>query len=211
LADREEIILPFPEPPEKLGRATHVRSTLLASSMQSLRERGLFERYRELLPGQLRQELLNSIAGEWLPLDRGAAHYTACNELGLTLDEQIAMGRDVSKRVHNTFLGLVTKMARGFGVTPWLLLPRGNTLYDRLFRGGGTQVTKVGPNEVRVDIMGLQLMDIAYFRNAILGMYEAGVGLFGARVHVHALASGRSAGTLTTLRIRWVDARASDL
>ncbi|HEY3253131.1 MAG TPA: hypothetical protein VGJ91_04250, partial [Polyangiaceae bacterium] len=132
-----------------------MRGTLLASSMQSLRSRGLFERYSTLLADSYRDRVLNSVAGEWLTTEIALAHYSACDALRLGVDEQIAMGRDVSRRTHETFLGLIVKMARGIGVTPWVVFPKINSLYLRIFRGGGIQITRLGPKDAKVQTLGL--------------------------------------------------------
>ncbi len=71
------------------------------------------------------------------------AHYRACDALRLSVEDQIGMGRDVSRRTHETFLGLLVKMARGVGVTPWVVFPKINSLYMRIFRGGGIQITRL--------------------------------------------------------------------
>lgn len=205
MSDEDAIILPFPAPVQQLGQCTQVRSTLLASSMQSLRARGLFERYCELLPNEQRDAILTSIAGAWLPIELGEAHYTACDKLGLSAEQQRGMGHDVSKRVHDTFLALVVKMARGVGLTPWALLPRGNDLYVRLFRGGGgIQVAKVGNQEARVELVGMPLTRIPYFANALLGMYEAGLGMFAERIFVRPVQAQTQPGRRIALRVQWI-------
>src|SRR6478609_3254903 len=90
------IVCPFPALPGAIGELTHVRGTLLASSIQSLRSRGLFERYSAMLSHNYRDRVLNSVAGEWLDTEIALAHYSACDALGLSVEEQIAMRRDVS-------------------------------------------------------------------------------------------------------------------
>ncbi|HYQ41263.1 MAG TPA: hypothetical protein VER11_04835 [Polyangiaceae bacterium] len=204
MASSDDIVCPFPALPDAVGELTHVRGTLLASSMQSLRSRGLFERYTTLLSHSYRDRVLNSVAGEWLGADIALAHYSACDALRLTAEEQIGMGREVSKRTHETFLGLVVKMARGFGVTPWVVLPKINSLYMRIFRGGGIQITRLGPKDAKVQTLGLTPLGITYFRNAYLGMYEAGVGMFASNVQVRPLSLAASpAGKDFTLHLRW--------
>jgi hypothetical protein len=182
----EEIFLPFPAPATALGVAKEVRSTLLASSVESLRRRGLLERYKSLVSPVYRDTILNGVAGSWLPMDVGAAHYDACEALGFTMDEQVGIGAEVSEKIHGTFVGVVVKAAHQAGVTPWTLLPKGNQIYARLFRGGGgTRITKLGPKEVRAEIAGVPLLGIPYFRHAIRGIYQAGISLFCARCYVH--------------------------
>jgi hypothetical protein len=205
VSDSEEIVLPFPAPVQALGLTTHVSGTLLASSMQALRAKGWFDRYAALLPTAYRDQVLGSVVGEWLPIDCGRAHYEACEALDLTTEEQTAMGRDVSRHVNESFLGFVVKMARAAGVTPWLVLPRSNALYQRVLRGGGSQVVKLGPKEATIEIVGVTLLNIPYFRQAMLGMYEAGVALFAERVHIRSVPLGTTPITERFLmRVRWV-------
>jgi hypothetical protein len=172
--------------------------------MQSLRSRGLFERYSALLADSHRDRVLNSVAGEWLTTEIALAHYTACEALRLTVEEQIGLGRDVSRRTHETFLGLIVKMARGVGVTPWVVFPKINSLYMRIFRGGGIQITRLGPNDAKVQTVGLSPLGIPYFRNAYLGMYEAGVGMFAVNVQVRPLSLAASPpGKDFVLHVAW--------
>jgi hypothetical protein len=204
LASSDEIVCPFPALPETIGQLSHVRGTLLASSMQSLRSRGLFERYSALLADSHRDRVLNSVAGEWLTTEIALAHYTACDALRLSVEDQIAMGRDVSRRTHETFLGLIVKMARGVGVTPWVVFPKINSLYMRIFRGGGIQISRLGPKDAKVQTVGLSPLGIGYFRNAYQGMYEAGVGMFASNVQVRALSLAASPpGKDFTLHVHW--------
>ena len=187
-----------------MGELNHVRGTLLASSMQSLRSRGLFERYSGLLADSHRDRVLNSVAGEWLVSEIALAHYSACDALQLSVEDQIGMGRDVSRRTHETFLGLIVKMARGVGVTPWVVFPRINSLYTRIFRGGGIQITRLGPKHAKVQTLGLTPLGIPYFRNAYLGMYEAGVGMFASNVQVRPLSLAASPpGKDFLLHLEW--------
>jgi len=204
LASSDDIVCPFPALPDAIGELTHVRGTLLASSIQSLRSRGLFDRYATLLSHSYRDRVLNSVAGEWLGADIALAHYSACDALRLSVEDQVGMGREVSKRTHETFLGLLVKMARGIGVTPWVVLPKINSLYMRIFRGGGIQITRLGPKDAKVQTLGLTPLGISYFRNAYLGMYEAGVGMFASSVQVRPLSLAAAApGKDFTLHLRW--------
>ncbi|HET9955124.1 MAG TPA: hypothetical protein VFQ61_11505 [Polyangiaceae bacterium] len=198
---RDEIVLPFPDAP---GVAAYIRSTLLTSSLQSLRARGLEEKHSRLLPPEHRDTILSCVAGQWLPIAVGAAHYEACGKLGLSAAEQHEVGRSVSKQIHETLLGLTVKMARGVGLTPWTLLAKGNTLFSRLFRGGGTQITRLGASSARIEIAGLPLLEIPYFRNAVSGTYAAGIELLGRGASVRLRASdGASFATRCTFFAEW--------
>jgi hypothetical protein len=200
-----EVILPFPAPRERLEVASEIRSTLIASSLQSLKARGHWQRYSELLPEEHRDTIVHCIAGEWFPLAVGFAHYETCDRLGLAIEQQREIGEDVSRRIHETFLGVVLQMAKGVGVTPWLILPKGNQIYGRIMRGGGIQVTKLGPKDVSIEVAKLPLLEVPYFRTATCGIYQSAIGMFAKRAHVRLLASeSRSPGSLTTLHASWV-------
>jgi hypothetical protein len=201
--ENEEIVLPFPAPLESLGLAKELRSTLIASSLESLRHRQLLARYSETVSPKHRDALLQTVAGQWLPMEMGMAHYTAVDQLGFSAEEQAGIGGEVSHKIHDTFLGVVMKMATNAGVTPWTLLPKGNQLYARLFRGGGgTSIVKLGPKEVRAEIVGVPILALPYFRNAIRGLYQAGISVFCTRCYVHEILR-KPVPTAIALRISW--------
>jgi hypothetical protein len=196
-----ELILDYPKP---LERVTAIRSTLLTSSLSSLRERGLFERYDALQSSPHRHKILNAVAGEWLPLEIALAHYQACDALGLSESEQFAIGKDVSRRVHETFLNLIVKAARGVGMTPWMLLPRGNNMNSRLCIGGGVRICKLGPKSVRIELARLPQLAIPYVRNGLVGLYVAAIELLAENVTARVVKSESFEPTrLLVLRIDW--------
>lgn len=200
-----EIFLPFPTPLARMETVSEVRSTLIASSLQALKTRDLLERYTELLPVEHHETILHCIAGQWFPLTIAFAHYHACDKLGLTLEQQKEIGSDVSRRIHETFLGVVVQMAKGVGVTPWTVLGRGNQLFSRIARGGGLQVTKLGPKDAQIEIGRLPLLEVPYFRTACQGIYQVAIGMFAERAHVRFVAAqSRVPGELTTLHVSWV-------
>jgi hypothetical protein len=200
-----EIVLPFPVPFERLAPVTEIRSTLIASSLQSLKTHGHLDRYTELLPEAQRDTILHCIAGQWFPISIGFTHYEACDRLGLSAEEQREIGSDVSRRIHETFLGVIVQMAKGVGVTPWTVLAKGNQLWSRVVRGGGLQVTRLGPKDAQIEIARLPLLEIPYFRTAAQGIYQTVIGMFATRAHVrYVAAQPRPPGQLLTLHVAWV-------
>jgi hypothetical protein len=197
----EETILAFPAPREEIEPATLFRSTWVVSSLQSLRERGHFARYDELLTTQ-RAEILECVAGTWLSMETAHAHYTACDGLNLPIEEQLAMGRAVGARAQGTILQTTVKAARGAGVTPWTILPQFDRLWRRGANGGGISVVKTGPKEARVEILGCTLFDVFYFRNAFRGVL-LGIGdMFCRSPFVHDMAR-RTPGE-AAFQLQWV-------
>lgn len=196
----EEIVVAFPVPRERIQLATNIRSTLIASSLRSLRERGRLDEYRALLDEPWRDLPTRAIAAGWLPIDAGLAHYRACEALRFTLAEQLAIGREVGDRVHGTFLGTMIRGARSVGVTPWISLAHVNRLYERLFDSGGCCVTRAGPKDARLELVGNPVLAIPYFRNAMRGLWQVAVEFFCAKAYINE--TGRTDSSYK-VRISW--------
>lgn len=201
----EEIILPFAAPLEQIEPVDAVRSTLLASSIQSLKSRDLLERYTALLPEVYRDVVLHCIAGQWFPIEVGFAHYRACDALGLSTEQQRDIGADVSRRIQQSLLGTMLQVAKRVGVTPWSVLPKTHQLIGRSLRGGGTQVTKLGEHDALVEVGQVPLLEINYFRTAMMGLFETAVGMFSKRAEVRFLAArSRQPASLTAMHVSWI-------
>jgi len=179
-----EVLVPLSAAGERPTTNGQFRSTLLTTSLKAIRDRGHGDRYLELLPEKHHDAVRACIAGMWLPMELGIAHYEACDALGLTESEQMAIGKEVGLTIQGTFLGTMLKLAKGAGVTPWLCLGQYQRLYDRLLVGGGVVVTKVGPKEARLECHNLLLARIPYFRTAFRGVNEASCELFCTKAYV---------------------------
>jgi hypothetical protein len=200
---RPDSFLPLPAPPANLGVATQVRSTLIATSLQSIRTRGLYDRYVKLLQGPHKETVLTAVAGCWFSIEAAVAHYRACDALRLDTSLLLAMGMDVGNRVHGTFLGMMVRTARTAGVTPWLALAQSAKLHGRLFSGGGgVAVTELGPKDARIDLVGNPLCELDYFRIGMRGVYQAAVQLFCSSVYTVELSRSR-APRATAMRVSW--------
>lgn len=168
---------------------THVRSTLVAASLLSLRSLGHTDAYLRLLPATLHDTILQTVAGMWLPIDVGVAHYRAADALGLSTDEQLDVGRGVAERVQNSLLGTLARVARGAGVTPWTALEYAPKLWSRVLQGGAVALYRLGPKEARFECHGApDLAELRYFRNGFRGMFLGSGQLFCRKLYVHDLA-----------------------
>jgi len=173
--------------------ATAVRSTLLQSSLGFLRTRGHLDRYLLVLDPANKEAILGSIAPAWLPIELAVAHYGACDRLDLSLEERVALGEAVGERIQGPVMKTITRGARAVGVTPFTLLTRFDSLWGRLFQGGSIQVTKTGPKDIEVEILGARVSRFAYFRTGFTGLARAGLRVTGVRVayvHTGPLAGG---------------------
>ena len=191
---------PKPEPVIPVAR---VRGTLLTSSLTALRSRGHIDRYMRLLPEEHHEAVGLVIAGSWVPISLALAHYGACNALGLTAAEQVDIGVDVAARIHGTFLGTITKLATGAGVTPWVGFRQVTRLWLRTVEGGSTTMTEIGPKEARIDVACPPLASNAYFRTAFRGIIQGGCELFSRKAYVRELTAQGNDETMV-YRAAWV-------
>jgi hypothetical protein len=180
-----------------------VRSTLLASSLMGLRGRGLIDPYLKALPKEAHSPILDAVAGQWLDVELAMAHYAACEELALPVEEQFAAGWQVADRIQNSLLGTLVRIAKGAGVTPWTGLEYFQRLWDRLLLGGSGAVYRLGPKEARVEICGVPMVQFAYFRNGWRGMFGGSGQLFANRLYIHEIPR-HTTGTTTAFRVSWV-------
>jgi hypothetical protein len=175
----EEVFVDFPVPVERLGTATLARTTLLVSSLQSVRKRNLSERYFELLPREHHAAMLSMIAGQWCAMRIAEAHYEACNGLGFSESAAHQLGAEVGDRIQGTFLAAMVRMVGTVGATPWTALSHAQRLFERVFQGGGgVSVVKRGVKDARVLFAGVPLCRFPYYRWALSGVFEAAADLF---------------------------------
>ena len=188
--------------PARIDAMRHVRSTLLISSFATLREAGYEEAYLRALPREHHAEILQSVAGVWIPMPTARAHYDACGTLGLSSERMFELGRSVAARVQGTLLGTVVRMTKNTGVTPWTVMPLFPRFWRRAFDGGGVRGVRLGPKEARLEMHQVELAESAYFRNAVRGLTVSVLELFCSRAYVRELPAPRVRG-LASFRVQW--------
>jgi hypothetical protein len=149
---------------------TEFKSTWLTASLDALRSRGHFPRYLENLPPENHEPILRSIAGTWIPVEVCIAHYRACNALGLSIPEQLQMGRAVLDRLRKTIFSVAFRIVREAGVTPWTMLKTFPSELERQWRGGACGIFRLGPKDARMELIGFPVAAIPYARIALRGM-----------------------------------------
>lgn len=187
---------------ERTPQTTHFRSTWVASSLRSLRDRGHYERYVAFLAPEARSAIEGSVAGTWLPVSLAVEHYAACARLDLPSHEVYALGQEVQHRVNATVLGTVVRLSKGAGVTPWVLFEHFHRLWDRVWMGGDIAVWKRGPKDARVEMAGCVLCAQPYFRLGFRGVIAGLSQLFCTKVYVQEDARAATA-TSATWRVSW--------
>lgn len=195
-----ETVLAFREgatPPRKL------RSTIVIASIDGLRRAQLFAEYQRHLAGSARVLLLESVAGEWMPIEVGMAHYKACDCLGLGAAAQFELGRDASARIGESFVGTASRLARQVGATPFAFFGQLHRFWDRAYDGGGLGLFRLGPKDAEFELVDFPLCASAFYRNALRGWAFGLASLFCSRLFVRELAQPRGPHSMA-LRAQWV-------
>jgi hypothetical protein len=167
-----EVVLDYTSP---LGpNVTHMRGTLLANSLDSLRAISLYDRYLEMLPPSHREVIPYTIAASWIPIDIALIHYETCDAMGLSEAELEKMGEMMAARVAETFLSTVLRTTRNAGVDSfWTVLKQNNRLLERMYQGGGMAVLKTGPKDLILENTGLPVVTSRYWRRAYVYYMKA--------------------------------------
>jgi hypothetical protein len=172
LSRAPEVIVPLPAP-SRVAHATKFRSTWLASSVQALRERGLFERYVATLSPAFRDAITSCVAGVWLPLPVAMAHYEACDRLDLSVAEQVALGAQVTRHTQRTVISMAVRLASAAGGSPWTVMAQAQRIWDRNWIGGAVGVVRIGEREAQIEVVGWPCARFAYCRVASRGILVA--------------------------------------
>jgi len=180
-----------------------VRSTLICSGLTELRQRGLFDTYVERLPPETREIIVTSVAGLWLPVDVALDHFRAVESLGLSADVAFEIGAGSGKRIQQSVLSTLVRLAAGAGANPRTVFQNYGRLWSRIFDGGTFQIDHHGPKDAVIEYSNLPPCQFSYFRNAFRGANDAGLRLFTRVVYVREL-GGRATDDGMALRVSWV-------
>jgi hypothetical protein len=180
-----------------------VRGSLIASSLHTLRELSLFERYLKGLPREHQEPILFALASSWLPVELALAHYGACEAMELPEAELLKIGEHVSQRIMGTFLGTLMRSSRqmGAGATPLIPLRQYHRLWDRLLLGGGCTVQSSGLKDVTIESRGVPMFRYRYFRVGYMGLIKGAGLLFAKSVFTRVRTTSETA---LTIEASWV-------
>jgi hypothetical protein len=155
-------------------RLDAVRGFVFSSGQRWMAERGLLERHRELLPPSLRDRIGAVTATDWIELDDALAIYAACDALALTTDEQIDVGRTVSRANNGIVIRTMASLAGRMGVSPWVAMRSIDRVWLRNNRGGGVAVYKVGERIARLEFWQVPLAQSPFFVTSMRGAIAIG-------------------------------------
>jgi hypothetical protein len=160
----------------------HVRGSLLVSSLQTLRELDLFDRYLTCLPKPHHETVLFALASSWLPREIAMTHYAACDAMNLDERELNGIAQRVCNRIMGTFVSTLLRGARPSGANvAAIALPAYPRIYDRMLQGGRVQIHLTGPKDALIETRGIAMFRYRYFRVGYASLVR-GAGLMMTRV-----------------------------
>jgi hypothetical protein len=199
----EKVFVPHTGPRATVPAATHVRGTVILSSLRGLRSRGYERRYLDELDDATHATVASLTAATWLPIDFAMAHYQACDRLGLDKATIEAMGEEAGRFINQTVLTVVAKLSRESGMTPWFALSHAPKLMGRTWRGSSMAVWQCGPKDARIEWIQQPLSALPYFRIALRPFLGTIVGMF-AEKHFMRELPRRSNDREVSFRASWV-------
>jgi hypothetical protein len=180
-----EIVVDYTSPDGE--RITHIRSTLISSSIQTVKALGFLERYLRALPAGRHDEMLAPRAPGWISEEDAAVHYTACEDMRLLGSEQDLLLATVVKAIGATLLATFTRSSRTTEAEPWLALDQTARLFSRLNKGGAIRVIRRAANEALIEVRGGQLYTIPYYEIGHHALLRASALLFADAAQVRTL------------------------
>ncbi len=162
--------------------ASKIRGTVLSSSLAVIEAAGLGKAYFAALPRADHAAMQSIVVGAWLPMDLGVSHYRALETLALAPEQARENGRRVADRAQKSYLVTIIKTV-GLGTTPWPILARAQSVFDRLLQRASVAVYREGPKDARLEVHGVPIAEFSYVRSGWAGMIEAGIELVARRAY----------------------------
>jgi hypothetical protein len=175
--------------PPRIEPLREIRTTLLSASLMEVRARGFGDKYFEVIDPEHRETMQSMVAGGWTPLAVGMAHYAACDRLGLTSEQQFAMGHAIGARIQQSVLGTLVRLAKDSGATPWTIFSNIERLWDRMMRGSAIGIWETGPKDARLELHQCPIVRHAYCRNAMRGIIAGMAEQVARKVYVNEVPS----------------------
>jgi hypothetical protein len=199
----EELVCELPPKGMPIVALKALRSTVLQSSLESLKDAGHFAAYRAALPQRWVGPLLSAVAGAWVEADAAMAHYKACDTLRLSAEEQYDIGWAGGQKAKQSYLGTVVKLASGAGATnPWTLMPHIHRVWPRIYQGSGLHIVRTGPKDVRIEVLGNPILyETSYYRSSWRGFAASLFELFTRKMYMRDVTS---TAQMTVYQASWI-------
>lgn len=180
LAGAHQVLLAYESPHGP--KVTHLRGLLLMNALDNLRSWGVYEAYLERLTPEYRSLLMTTLATSWVPVEHAITHYQVAQQLDITQQMVASAAERLAARVAELFLAAPLKAARrgaSDGIDVFAsVLAQNDKVWDRMYQGGATRATRLGPRELSLEDRGNPLARFPIFRSAYECYLDAMAKLF---------------------------------
>jgi hypothetical protein len=195
-----QVFLPFSKSP--VEPVTDVRSTLLLAGIQSVRAKGLYTQYSDVLSPEVHARIVGLAGGTWVPVELAVAHYSAMDRLAIDRLTIEALGADVAQRTWKHILAPVFARAKRIGPKPWEAFSHAQETVKLNWRGGDIQITKESETQALYEWAGQPCASVPYFVTSFGSFMRALTNLFSSRAY-SSVVPERSSPTTIALRLSW--------
>ena len=185
------------------GEVTEVRTLVVQSSLAELKAHGYYERYAKCIAPATREDLESRVAPGWIPVAMVVEHYQACENMSLSNEELSAMGQSVGERLQSATLVTPAKKSREEDFDLWQIEAQIHRMWQRLYRGGSVQVTKLGPKEKHLEQRGYPMNHFRYYRQGALTALAAVHSAVGVQITQARIEKYEPATRTLSIRLRW--------
>ena len=180
-----EPLTPVPASFEEVTRAYELRGSMYVSSLASVRDLGLLDAYLKLIPEEVQPRLLEVTPATWVPVELIMHHYRAMDRLFPDAEQQRKNGRQASEKTQSGYLKTIFRVARAAGhLDPAVAASKLPTAFSRLWNGGMPTAYRMGPKDVRIELLRYPIATVPYSARGWAGMFEAGLAPTAKRVYV---------------------------
>jgi hypothetical protein len=173
----EELVHAPPRSKRDTPPVDAVRGFVFLSGLRWMEKQGVAARFRKILDADVEKEVVTLTTSQWVPLDISLKAYAACDALGLSMDEQIDLGRAVSRANNGVVIETLTRLI-GKVVSPWTALGHLDRVWQRSNRGGAVAVYKLGERMARLEFWQVPLAQSPFFVTSMRGAIAVGLDPF---------------------------------
>lgn len=179
-----------------------VRAFVFLSGVRWIKEHGYDAQLQALMPESLIDMRSTAAAGDWLPVAEARLVYAALDQLGLSVDEQMDLGKYVAMANNGVIVNTIARLSGKLGLTPWPVLARLHGLWLRNNRGGAVAIYKLAERSARLEFRGVPFADSSFFRTSLCGSLAGALEPFAANVRVNEMNDLRKDDEFS-LRVVW--------
>jgi hypothetical protein len=199
--ETREVVIPH-DP--KRGPLIAVRRMLIHSSIAELIRLGLYTSYCDQISSDSLERINELLGPGWMPLELALAHYGACDKLGLEAKEIELLGSRAGAKIGDL---LLPKTPQGGSQVEqqdlWKITGAFSRMQHRIYDGGSSQYSKLGPKKLLIEYKNNPLFAIDYYRSAYTGFMRSAFGSLGIDIADIQLSAHRVQGAQTDARFTW--------